>query len=120
MLEGPPPPERSVIRSSPLLALAGGAWLLLAPEAAAESVRYFREADLGVHPARPRAEISHVAAEQMEASGRGPYYIATFDDEGRIRSLERRQRGEQSFRYFYDYPASVSAGADPVVLPGQP
>jgi hypothetical protein len=80
--------------------------LLLGPPAHAEgqqTTRYFSWAALKVNPAKPTDEITPDAARAREASGQA-YYIATYDDAGRIILLEKRLRGATFFRYTYAYP----------------
>ena len=82
----------SILLSSPLHA-----------ESRDTTTRYFDWAALKVHPAKPTDEITAAQAASREASGE-PYYIAIYDDLGRILSLEKRLNHATFFRYTYTYP----------------
>jgi hypothetical protein len=66
------------------------------------TTRYFSSAVLKIHPARPTHEITAEEARSREAALQA-YYIATYDDLGRLVSLEKRLRGKSFFHYTYSY-----------------
>ena len=65
-------------------------------------VRYFAWAGLKTLPARPSDEISAKAASNYEALGKA-YYIATYDIEERLLTLEKRLDKKMFFKYLYSY-----------------
>jgi len=89
--------------------------LLLGPLSHAEpgqkTTRYFSWAALKVNPAKPTDEITAEEAQAREASGKA-YYIATYDDVGRILSLQKRFQGATFFRYTYAYPNGEAVRTD--------
>ena len=85
-------------------------------DSARESTRYFAWAALKAHPVRPTDEITPEEARSREAAGQA-YYIATYDDLGRIVSLEKRLRGIAFFRLTYAYPNGEPVRTDLVLPP---
>lgn len=57
-------------------------------------------------PYRPVDEVSKSGAEELENQGFS-YYIAYFDEEGRIKSFEKRYREKMEFNVTYFYENGV-------------
>jgi hypothetical protein len=89
----------AVILSVAITILAAAA---CATDSANNRVRYYYSAVLKTHPVKPRGEISAAEAQKRESAGES-YYVAKFDNHGRLISLEKRLRGDSFFEFTYSY-----------------
>jgi len=64
--------------------------------------KYFAWAALKSEPVKLSDPMSPDEASAREAAGEA-YYVATYDERGRLRSLEKRLKGTSLFTYTYEY-----------------